>query len=646
MGIYGTKNRITKLLIICMALILVFQLSPFAFALENGEEAANTSEENDSNQENESVGTIIIGGSRTDTNKDNPDNQDTDEKQPEDTELREDETEDKEPLEPECEHQWGPFVEIKEATADEDGELRAECLLCHAVKTEVIEKHVHVYNPTSGAETMLLGETAPGDVRETAENHVCAICGHVQTESVKAAVNLSVKLDVTGQSVYVDGILTASDAEGNVTLPDENSRVITTMSYLSNSDGYEYPNPAALRVYFISRDSEGAICAERVTALDGLLQYAGSSIKTAGEQGIRTITEIPSAARNQLISGLNGWVLEEYGTVVAWDSEINAADPTLDMGVSKSAYAYKSGVRDSIFATNGSNIQYTNVLTFDSYEKCKPVLAMRPYLILSNGTESMTIYGGTVHRSIAYIAYQNKDVYARGTSEYNFIRAIINACGVPDGLEPIQDTVCNYLCIGNSIAYREPDGQYWWGSWGMAASTAANDYYHRVKSYISSNYDIANSTLFYYGVGTTATWETSSNRSACLYELDGVLNESLTLVSIQLGENVTDKSTFAADLAQLVSYIQARAPKAQIIIVGDVWDFAGCDSLKQSVAASMNVAFADLSAIKSNVNYRAGFSTVYGDDGRARTINNVGVATHLGDSGMAYVANAITALIR
>ena len=458
---------------------------------------------------------------------------------------------------------------------------------------------------------------------------------------------LRIYIDSPGQCIYVDGVLTVMDSDGCITLPSENSRVVTSIGYLYNSDGYQYPNPYGLQVYFIKRDEDNRLYAERQNSLDALLQYCGSSIKTSGdEKGIRVITGIPTETKELLKMGLDGWVLSEYGTVVAWDGEIGSGDPTLDMACAKSATAFVSGGQDSVFSYSGSVTQYTNVLTFDTYDKCNPSLAIRPYLKLTNGAESITIYGGTVHRSIVYIAYQNKDAFSKGTVQNAYIKKIILNCDAPAGIEPVEVKVCNYLCIGNSITYRQPDGKFWWGSWGMAASAASKDYYHLVAAKLLTSNDIMESKVFYLGEGTEALWEASSDRSSCLYLLDSVLSSELTLVTIQVGENVTDRSTFATDLQQLIEYIQNAAPDAQIIIVGDVWGSAKCDTYKQAVASAMGIGFADLSAIKNDYNYRAGLTYVYGDDGKVHAINNIGVATHLGDKGMAYVANAILPLVK
>ena len=52
---------------------------------------------------------------------------------------------------------------------------------------------------------------------------------------------------------------------------------------------------------------------------------------------------------------------------------------------------------------------------------------MRPYMILENAAgEQVTIYGGIVYRSIGYIAYQNRSVFAVGSAAYNYVWEIIH----------------------------------------------------------------------------------------------------------------------------------------------------------------------------------------------------------------------------
>ena len=81
----------------------------------------------------------------------------------------------------------------------------------------------------------------------------------------------------------------------------------------------------------------GRVVARRMPELDDVLQYSGSSIRITGNKGIRMITSVPKDKKKSLTSknGLSGWTLLEYGTVVAWDSELGADSLTLNHAAAK-----------------------------------------------------------------------------------------------------------------------------------------------------------------------------------------------------------------------------------------------------------------------------------------------------------------------
>ena len=71
----------------------------------------------------------------------------------------------------------------------------------------------------------------------------------------------------------------------------------------------------------------------------------------------------------------------------------------------RSNYAYKKGVADPVFKYTGGMVQYTNVLVGFTDDDCKEDIAMRPYIKLQDESgEEVTLHGGTVYRSIGYIA--------------------------------------------------------------------------------------------------------------------------------------------------------------------------------------------------------------------------------------------------
>ena len=127
-------------------------------------------------------------------------------------------------------------------------------------------------------------------------------------------------------------------------------------------------------------------------------------------------------------AGLAGYTLEEYGTVVQWADALGSN--TLNLNSSdKQNYAYKKGKADPIFAKADGMIQYTNVLVGFSLEDCAKDLILRPYIKLKDMTtgETVTLYGGSVCRSIGYVAKQNENTYKPGSSGYKYVHKIIDA---------------------------------------------------------------------------------------------------------------------------------------------------------------------------------------------------------------------------
>ena len=139
------------------------------------------------------------------------------------------------------------------------------------------------------------------------------------------------------------------------------------------------------------------------------------------------ISAVPEETRKKLTdSGIEGFTLLEYGTLVQWDSELKGTALTFAAPGVRSAAAFEAGKNDPIFARTSGKIQFTNVLVGFSNEQCGPDLAMRPYMKLRDPAgKTVILYGGTVHRSIGYIALQNKDAFSSGTAAYQYIHSII-----------------------------------------------------------------------------------------------------------------------------------------------------------------------------------------------------------------------------
>lgn len=202
--------------------------------------------------------------------------------------------------------------------------------------------------------------------------------------------------------------------------------------------------------------------------------------------------------------------------------------------------------------------------------------------------------------------------------------------------ETVDDGVYNILAIGNSITLH-PVCSYWWGSWGMAASSMDKDYIHQVQAGLSQKYPAVSLDII-----SVQNWETSSSRSKQLAKFDTQLANAYDLVIIQLGENVNDMTTFKKDFNKLVSHVQDAQPNAKIVVVGDYWYRYGRDAAQKDVALKHGCSFIDISKIRGVKAYCTSRGTkVLGDDGQLHTISNSWVAKHPNDAGMEYIANKI-----
>ena len=198
-----------------------------------------------------------------------------------------------------------------------------------------------------------------------------------------------------------------------------------------------------------------------------------------------------------------------------------------------------------------------------------------------------------------------------------------------------------YLAIGNSIT-RHPECAYWWSEAGMAASQPERDYFHIVTDYLAEEHESVSASAVNF-----VEWEiAAADKSSTYSVIDPLLSEDLDLITLQLSENAVQSRSLGKNLADLVRYIQKKCPKAQLIIVDDFWSNAK-SSAKKKTARSLNIPFADLSAIRGKEEYMQSLgSVVYGSDGGAHIIDREDVAKHPNDKGMAAIAQAIIKQIK
>ena len=262
-----------------------------------------------------------------------------------------------------------------------------------------------------------------------------------QTPQTQFTVTVSPNyLDLSGypefdneENVTVNGRTYPIGTDGGryVNLP-ETGGILQRFTYLNGTYSAAHENyPTGMAAYRIIRQ-EGGAKLEPIDGLDDLLIYSGCSIRISGKQGIRMITGITQDNKKALTgkAGLAGYTLEEYGTLICWNTDVASGDDfSLDMSCARHNYAYLKGKADPVFAKQDGKMLYTNVLVGFSLADCAKDLILRPYIKLKDMTtgETVTLYGGSVCRSIGYVAKQNENTYKPGSSGYKYVHKIIAA---------------------------------------------------------------------------------------------------------------------------------------------------------------------------------------------------------------------------
>lgn len=143
-----------------------------------------------------------------------------------------------------------------------------------------------------------------------------------------------------------------------------------------------------------------------------------------------------------------------------------------------------------------------------------------------------------------------------------------------------------------------------------------------------------------------ASWELHTNdRSQVLDTWNKILDSSIDLVSIQLGENVLDVDNYEDDFREMVQFVISKCPHAHIIIVDDFWSDEN-SIIKRAAIDGFDVEFIPLDNIRGDSKYKSSIGAiVYDAAGNEYTIKHKGVANHPGDEGMKYIADAIIEVI-
>lgn len=230
-------------------------------------------------------------------------------------------------------------------------------------------------------------------------------------------------------TIYLDGVpYTAKTSNGYRVVKAPDTAAKTAVVYRYNEAGI----PVGMYVWTLSY-TDNAYTATAQPGLQDLLTYHGFSIRIVGKSGIRFKTGISADLRASLVSsGVNGYMLKEYGTLVMNNAN-RAQYPMVKDGekvLSGMSYGINGNgtLEDKIYETAGGRHRFTSVLVGLPAGQYKTEYAFRGYAVLEKNGTRITVYGPVMAKSIYSLAQQVLDMgtYAQGSDADIFLRRIIS----------------------------------------------------------------------------------------------------------------------------------------------------------------------------------------------------------------------------
>lgn len=241
---------------------------------------------------------------------------------------------------------------------------------------------------------------------------------------------------VATPSVWIDGVeFDSLQSNGCISVDVGNQTAKTAVVYKYDSSGI----CRGMYVWILSFVN-GEYVATYEPGLEDLLTYHGFSIRVTGKSGIRFKTGISSSLRDTLVStGVDGYRLVEYGTIAMINSNRDTYPFVLNGSKVSSGMAYGtdgSGNHvDAVFETVDGRYRFTSVFTGLPADKYKTEFAFRGYIILNNGSQSVTLYGPPVANSIYALAQRliGMNYYTAGSAQDLYIRQIVSDADALEG---------------------------------------------------------------------------------------------------------------------------------------------------------------------------------------------------------------------
>ena len=250
-----------------------------------------------------------------------------------------------------------------------------------------------------------------------------------QAPTVSTEVALALPEGYGDSVMWLDGVAYQGELRNGsliVNAPDGNAK--TAVVYKYDDKGV----PVGMYVWSLSYN--GTIyTATAEPGLQDLLTYEGFAIRITGKSGIRIKTGISKDLRANLITtGVNGYTLKEYGTLVMNDADMSQYP--MVKGGAKVAGSLSYGTdsdgnkKDVAFELVEGRYRFTAVLVGIPVAEYKTEFAFRGYAVLEKNGVSVTIYGPPRAKSIYELAklLLERGTYKPGSEAYAFLEKLIS----------------------------------------------------------------------------------------------------------------------------------------------------------------------------------------------------------------------------
>ena len=229
-------------------------------------------------------------------------------------------------------------------------------------------------------------------------------------------------------TVWVGGVpYTPESRNGRQIVKAKDNTATDAVVYSYNSKGV----PTGMYVWTLQY-ANGGYTATAQSQLTDLLSYHGFSIRISGDPGIRLKTGISQSLKQTLISsGVNGYKLKEYGTLVTDREDLTAYPLVKDGEGVMTGMSYGTDAQgnkmDMVFETVSGRVRFTSVLVGLPVTSYNTEYSFRGYVVLQKDGKETVIYGPVRTRSMVGLANQVLDsgTYEKGSSEDLFLRQLL-----------------------------------------------------------------------------------------------------------------------------------------------------------------------------------------------------------------------------